>query len=67
LKNGGRITLATNVEDYRLEATEAMEKFWNLTVLEDRKIQSNELPRTHFESKYALRGDDLWNLVFEKP
>jgi tRNA G46 methylase TrmB len=67
LKAGGTITLATNIEDYYLEALQMMENIWHLDVIESQKISSSEPPRTHFEKKYLERDEDCWNLVFRKP
>lgn len=67
LKSDGILTLATNVEDYYLEALQMMEHTWHLQVQEDRKISPTETPRTHFEKKYLERDENCWNLVFKKP
>jgi tRNA (guanine-N7-)-methyltransferase len=67
LKVGGKITLATNIEDYHEEAIEMMRNVWHLDVVEDRLIGANENPRTHFEQKYLLRDELCWNMVFKKP
>lgn len=67
LKHGGQITIATNIEDYYLEALQMMENTWHLKVVENRKIQRSEPPRTHFEKKYLERDENCWNLVFKKP
>lgn len=67
LKPGGTLTLATNIEDYRDEAHHMMESAWHLQILEDRKIDRFETPRTHFERKYLERDEACWNLIFKKP
>jgi tRNA G46 methylase TrmB len=64
---GGTLTLATNIEDYYLEALQMMENVWHLQVIEARKLSSSEAPRTHFEKKYLERDEDCWNMVFKKP
>lgn len=67
LQHGGQITIATNIEDYYLEALQMMENTWHLQVVENRKINDGEPPRTHFEKKYLERDENCWNLVFKKP
>jgi tRNA (guanine-N7-)-methyltransferase len=67
LRPEGQITIATNIEDYYLEALQMMEHTWHLNVIENRKVRENELPRTHFEKKYLDRDENCWNLVFKKP
>ena len=66
LRASGTFTIATNVEDYRDEAVQMMTSTWDLDILEDRRLTLTETPRTHFEKKYLLRGDDCWNLIFQK-
>jgi tRNA G46 methylase TrmB len=67
LRSGGTLTMATNIEDYYLEALQMMENVWHLDVTENKKIGSNWAPRTHFEKKYLERDENCWNLVFKKP
>lgn len=67
MKNGGELTLATNEKFYYEAAKEKIVKDWGLKIVEDRLIEKSEKPRTHFEKKYLLRGDQCWNLVFRKP
>lgn len=66
LKHGGRITIATNIEDYYLEALQMMQNTWHLKVVENKRILDGEPPRTHFEKKYLERDENCWNLIFEK-
>lgn len=67
LKPRGTVTVATNDEDYYLEALEMFGNAWHLDLVENRRILSTEPPRTHFEKKYLDRGEDCRNLVFKKP
>lgn len=74
LKPGGTVTLATNVESYMTEAIEYAREFWKLDVVESRAFTRAdalssagvEIPRTHFEKKYLLRGETCYDAVFEK-
>lgn len=65
MKPGGKIVVATNKEFYAKDARDRMVGHWGLSLLEDRVIGKNEIPRTHFEKKYLVRGEVCWNLVFK--
>ena len=67
LQDGGTISMATNIKEHHLEAKKYFQHHWNLTLEEDRKVESGEEPRTHFEKKYLERGEDCWNLMAAKP
>lgn len=67
LRSGGRLTLATNLDDFHEEAVARMTSTWHQNPVEDRVLQASQAPRTHFEKKYLLRGETCWNMVFEKP
>lgn len=66
LKRGGSITIATNQEFYMREACQAMREVWGLKLVELREIALDSMPRTHFEKKYLERGDQCWNMVWNK-
>lgn len=66
LKRGGSITLATNEEFYASEAREVMREQWGMKLLDCRVLAADSRPRTHFEKKYLLRGDQCWNMVWTK-
>jgi hypothetical protein len=40
---------------------------WGLKILENRILNLNEQPRTHFEKKYLERKEACYNLILEKP
>ncbi len=67
LKSGGRLVVATNVNDYAEEAQDRFRSIWNLNLESVTDIGTDDLPRTHFEKKYLERGERCWNLVFSKP
>jgi tRNA (guanine-N7-)-methyltransferase len=64
LKIGGFIHLATNEVFYAEEAERVSKDQWGLKLIEKEKW--NQKPRTHFEKKYLERGEDCWNLVWQK-
>ena len=68
LKPGGEIRIASNDQDYICEAIEWAEKAWPLEVfLKDSFDQSTfKSPRTHFEKKYLLRGENCFEAGFRK-
>lgn len=63
---GGTLHMATNVAEYYEEAKKYFLDIWKLEIVEDRLIESEAEPRTHFEKKYLERGERCWNLVFRK-
>jgi tRNA (guanine-N7-)-methyltransferase len=72
LKPGGELTLASNLQDYADGAKVSFENTWGLRTIEKRELTKKDLesgyrPRTHFEKKYLLRGDNCWNLRVQKP
>jgi len=67
LKKGGRLTMATNIEDYAHEACHYFEKVWNLEVLKSEPLPKEQRPRTHFEKKYLERGETCWEITARKP
>lgn len=62
----GQIILATNDLAYYNEAKKAFAGHWGMEIVEDRAIQSDEKPRSHFEKKYLARGEHCFNLVLRK-
>lgn len=67
LKPGGRLVLATNIEDYVSEAEQKMIAAWRFQLCAKRVLGRYDQPRTHFEKKYLARGQSCWNLVFVNP
>ncbi len=65
LKPGGRITQSTNSQAYADEAERVTKTRWGLPIVK-REIWTGT-PRSHFEKKYQARGENCWNLVWEKP
>lgn len=70
LAPGGTVTLATNVKSYMDESIEFARDVWGLDVVEVRTFTSNEslpeIPRTHFEKKYLVRGETCYDVIFAK-
>jgi tRNA (guanine-N7-)-methyltransferase len=70
LKPQGELHLATNEEWYAIEAERFAIETWNLRISEKRVIHRSSdpafTPRTHFERKYYVRGDRLFDFVFKK-
>ena len=66
LKEGGELTLATNIESYALEAREKMTLTWKMQLIKEEVLPVTHKPRTHFEMKYLERGERCWNFVFRK-
>lgn len=67
LKPGGTLTLATNMDFYRIGALEKITKEWGLRLVSEGRIPPGFTPRTHFEKKYLARGEPCWDLVFARP
>ncbi len=67
LKPGGLITIATNINDYYLEARRNFLKTWGLEIYQETLISPSSMPRTAFERKYLARGETCYNLVLKKP
>ncbi len=65
---GGKIHLATNELFYAQEAHLYMTEFWKLAVFKKQVIHKDKdfTPRTHFEKKYWLNGETLYDFIFEK-
>lgn len=63
---GGTLQMATNIEEYYLEAKAYFVKHWGLELAEDKRLEQDFTPRTHFEKKYLARGEACWNLIFRK-
>ncbi len=67
LKKGGRLVLATNIEEYAGEAEQKMVAAWRFELSAIRVLGRHDRPRTHFEKKYLERGQNCWDLVFVNP
>ncbi|NQY99699.1 MAG: SAM-dependent methyltransferase [Bdellovibrionales bacterium] len=66
LKPGGQLHLASNISAYVEEAKTQFVSTWDLTLREEKLLNSNREPRTAFEKKYLERGETCKNLIFEK-
>ncbi|MBT4760539.1 MAG: SAM-dependent methyltransferase [Bdellovibrionaceae bacterium] len=66
LKINGKLTLATNIENYANEASSGFQEQWQLNLLESKASPFSFNPRTHFEKKYLERKNTCYNLVFGK-
>lgn len=66
MKDGATLTFATNEKFYMEEAIELGTQVWKFKLKENRIINSQEKPRTHFEKKYLSRGESCYNVIFEK-
>ena len=66
MNTNGELIIATNIEDYYLEAKYILTKYWKLSLLEDKVLKDPSIYRTHFEKKYLERGDKCFNLIFQK-
>lgn len=68
LKDGGHITLATNVLSYGDEAEVYGLQHWGLSMVHRRSLSSADgiIGRTHFERKYLGRGEICAEIVFAK-
>lgn len=66
LKLGGKLTLATNIQNYADEAVVRFQKSWLLELESLSKIPKDTRPRTLFEKKYLERNETCWNMVFTK-
>jgi tRNA (guanine-N7-)-methyltransferase len=70
LKPGGEITLATNIDSYFKEALQFAREVWNLEIASQSVLKTPApagIPRTHFETKYLLRGETCFDVTFRKP
>lgn len=65
LKNGGSITLASNIPEYITEAEQQLRDLWKLPFLKE--VIGQDSARTHFEIKYLERGELCQQLVITKP
>jgi tRNA G46 methylase TrmB len=67
LKPNGHLHLATNIENYAVEARRNFEQVWHLETMRFERIQAGDIvPRTHFEKKYLARGQTCFDMVFRK-
>ncbi len=67
LKTGGQLILATNLENYAVEAERSMIADWRFQMRAKEIFSKGRVPRTHFEKKYLERGENCWNLTFVNP
>jgi tRNA G46 methylase TrmB len=70
MKPGATLELATNEEFYAEGARQFMTNEWGLKLIEDQRLQQQNLDaeyqaRTHFERKYLARGEVCFNLIFQ--
>lgn len=65
LKDGARITLASNITDYIDEAEQQLQQIWKLPY--ERQLIATTSARTHFEVKYLARGEPCEQLIMTKP
>lgn len=66
LKPGGRIYVATNIPDYLKEARDSLVTKWGYKILRFGALPRDLPPRTEFEAKYQIAGNELFELVIEK-
>lgn len=66
LKVGGTLELATNLYYYAEEMKTELTETWGLRLLKSTVIDPETKPRSHFEKKYLERGDNCFDLVFQK-
>jgi len=62
LKPGGKIYLASNIEDYVSEAKDYLENIWEFKIMKHGRISEQQIPRTNFEKKYQARKESLFEL-----
>jgi tRNA G46 methylase TrmB len=65
LQTGGKIVLATNIEQYMANAQEQAGTLWCLPNTRA-EVPANS-QRTHFEIKYLARKETCWQLTMVKP
>lgn len=65
LKNGGTITLASNIPEYIEEAEQQVQNLWKLPFVKE--VIGQDSARTHFEIKYLERGELCQQLIIRKP
>ncbi|MEK5753451.1 SAM-dependent methyltransferase [Acinetobacter variabilis] len=65
LKNGGTITLASNIPEYIEEAEQQVQNLWKLPFVKE--VIGQDSARTHFEIKYLERGELCQQLIISKP
>lgn len=65
IKEGGTITIASNIEAYIRECEQKLSDVWRLPYTKQSIAQSS--CRTHFEVKYLARGEVCQELVITKP
>jgi len=70
LKPSGHLHLATNSSEYAREAKKYYLIHWGLSLLSKSTINKQRepdfSPRTHFEKKFFERGENCFDLVFQK-
>ena len=70
LKDCGKIVMATNIQEYALEFEASMETSWNLFPHSKEKYDLQRFEkesmkfRTHFEKKYLLDGQTIFNYEY---
>jgi tRNA G46 methylase TrmB len=71
LKPKGLLTMATNQQWYMAEAVADLCEHWGFELVSQREISLHHQPdwafRTHFEKKYLLRGDAIFDWTVRKP
>jgi tRNA (guanine-N7-)-methyltransferase len=66
LKDGGSLTIATNISTYIQEAHEYLVSYWGMELVSIRMLESTIEHRTPFERKYLERGEICWELICQK-
>ena len=70
LKKNGKIIMATNIKEYALEYEENMNDRWHLKCTSKNKYDLEAFKksglsfRTHFEKKYLLDGQTIYNFEY---
>lgn len=68
MKPEATLTLASNLPSYLVEAMQQADTVWHLPVQwQAIPEQARQLPRTHFEAKYLVRGEPCAQLQIIKP
>ena len=71
MKKNSTIIMATNIEKYALEFEQSMEEKWGLFAHSKQafnleSFEQNQLKfRTHFEKKYLLDGQTIFNFEYK--
>jgi tRNA G46 methylase TrmB len=67
LADRGTIQIATNIGAHHDESIEFMTKVWSFRLVQARSSAATPWsPRSHFEKKYMLRGEECFDAVFER-